>query len=321
MKKIFFTIFLFAGLFIISQSAKAISLSPPKIEFTMEPGQTARYNLTLFNETAEDVYLNGKIEVFTPKGETGEANIAPAAPSYQAVNWASLPLNSFYLKAGEKTEAPLIINTPKTADAGGYYLAAMWEASSGPRKNQDQINIGSRVGVLIFIKVGGETKEELSIEEFGLVQNKSFFNHLPAEFFSRLKNSGNVHVKPQGRVIIKNMFGRAVASLPLNESDFFVLPQSIRKLDTTWQRHFQNGALAVIGKVWPGLGEELKQIAFGRFGAQLLVEYGQENKRLYSSEVYFWVAPWRLLVLTLVLVLILIILKIVKKKLEKRRYV
>lgn len=290
-KKLFFLVIIIV--FFLPGTAKATTISPLIFEVELEPGQSVQKIIKIFNETDSNLFLNGYLEIFRPKGERGEAEILPPQQTaYQAINWIKLPLNSLVLKPKEAVRAPLIIEVPKTADVGGYYLAAMWETSAGPKSKNNQVGLASRVGTLILLKVGDEAEEKLRLLDFGLKSKNNFYSHLPVSFFARLENYGNVHLQPQGSVIIKNIFGRATTVLPLNEEQRNILPQSFRRFEVDWQRgeelSYQNG-------FWPDLKMELKQFALGRFTAQLEIEYGQNHERIYSQEIYFWVAPWRLL--------------------------
>ena len=51
----------------------------------------------------------------------------------------------------------------------------------------------------------------------GPYQTKFFFNS-PVTFITRITNLGNVHLKPQGEISIKNLFGNKVGELKVNEA-------------------------------------------------------------------------------------------------------
>ena len=50
------------------------------------------------------------------------------------------------------------------------------------------------------------------------------FRRLPISFETRIQNLGNVHVKPKGSIVVKNMFGKEVVAVPLNPDNFIILP-------------------------------------------------------------------------------------------------
>jgi len=318
MKKTLFLILFFClCLFTVGlKPAGAISLSPSTIEIKVEPGETSEYYIELLNESQEDAYLSGTIEVFEAKNETGEAEIVDPAIGYQAVAWIGLPVNSVALQPGEIIKVPVRIAVPKTADVGGYYLAIMWETGPGPKANDNRVGVSGRIGNLLFLSVGGQAQEELAIEEFKLTDDKNTFNFLPVNFSVRLKNFGNVHSRPDGMIIIKNMFGGLSQTVPLNPNGYNVLPQTIRCLDVSWLSQ-EDGQWNWLNNISGGLATEITQLAFGQFSAQVQLEYGSNKERVYSPEIKFWVIPWRLMTLIAVIIILLIAIKVIRHKLKK----
>ncbi|MFA5029948.1 MAG: hypothetical protein WC518_04440 [Patescibacteria group bacterium] len=300
---------------ILPNLAKAFSVSPPIIETDLNPGQSGLENLVLFNETEQEVFLNGYVETFRPRGEAGEVEVVPPAVSQQAVAWLKLPENSLSLKPGEEKTVPLIINVSKTAQVGGYYLAVMWETSLGPKKQTNQVQVSGRLGVLIFLRVEGAAKEEISLKDFRLAEKKQVFDRLPVGFVSRLENTGNVHLKPKGLIIIKSIFG-VDEVLPFNEEEKNIMPQSIRSFNNDWVKA---GDRAKAGGFWSELKAELGQFACGRFSAQLQAEYGPDHQKINSEKIYFWVLPWRLLLLAAIGLIIFLVATLTLRKISKNK--
>lgn len=316
MKKIFLiTIFFLAG-FLLSQSAQATTISPLIVEIDLDPGQVDQTIMKIFNETDQDLYLNGSIETFQPKGEGGEAEILPADVANESISWLKLPLNSIALNPGEAIQVPLIIDIPSNAGVGGYYFAIMWETVAGPKLENNQVGISSRVGTLILLKINGEVQEELKISSFNLKNKGKFYNSLPIVFLSHLKNSGNIHLKPQGHITIKNIFGQVSEVLPFNNQNGNILPQSIRRFETTWPNNLSSDKHNFLS----GLKFEFKNFIFGKFTAQLQLDYGSQPQRNYSEEIGFWIIPWRISLSLLVVVILFLVIRIIgfKKRKFKR---
>jgi hypothetical protein len=114
--------------------------------------------------------------------------------------------------------------------------------------------------------VYGEVRVELSVVE---MQAPRFGFALPLPLAVRFANSGTVHVKPRGRFVISNMFGKRVAEVPLPERN--VLPQSIRRVAVP-------------------IGEGLLA---GRYTARLQGTYGRRNQLSVAAERRFWFVDWR----------------------------
>lgn len=282
----------------------AITISPLKLDISLSPGQTQQYEITLFNETAEPVYLTGTLEVVTPRGEHGEADVAKPQTTNLAVSWIKVPVNSFELKPGQVAHVPLVVNIPSTASVGGYYLASMWQTSFAPKKDQSQIGVSSRVGTILLIRVGGAATEQLRILDFKINNGNNLFDYKNAGFFTRLENQGNVHVAPQGQLVIKNMFGRVSASIPFNPDKGNILPTSIRQFDNGWGSQGKAG-------FFQGFINEWQNFGLGRYSARLDLEYGESQQRLQSSTISWWIIPWRTIIL---IVVILIIIGLILKR-------
>jgi len=282
---------------ILPLSASAITISPLKIDISLYPGQTQQYELLLFNETKEPIYLTGSLEAVTPRGENGEAEVSKPDQSNLAVSWVKLPVNSFEIKPGQIAHVPVIVNVPSTAQVGGYYLASMWQTSFASKKDESQVGVSARVGAILLIRVEGDVKEELKVADFKIT-GKSL-DYRQADFSARLENSGNVHVAPQGQLIIKNMFGKVCASLPFNEAAGNILPTSIRQFNNEWGQRGESGFFQGFVNEWKGFG-------LGRYSARLDLEYGESRQRLQSEEISWWIIPWRTVVIIIVIVLIII---------------
>jgi len=291
--------------------ASATTISPPIIEIELDPGQSGRYFLTLFNETDLPLYLDGYIEIFESKGERGEVEIVSPSVAYQSLSWLKLPTESIDLRPGDIAKVPLTVDVPQTAEVGGYYLAAMWEASLGPKVADSQIGISSRVGTLIFLRVKGEAEEDISIIDFGLSVDTDFYSHLPVAYTSRLSNLGTVHLKPAGSIVIKNIFGRVTAVLPFNPDKRNILPQSNRQFDNVWQRR---SGVSDDSDVWSDFLNEITQFSFGRYSAQLDLEYGDSRQRAVSDPVTFYVIPWRIISVIIIFIVLMMIFKRIKKQ-------
>jgi hypothetical protein len=317
MKKFLFVFLLAIFLSAIPILTRAATISPVLFDLAMDPGQAGQENLILYNETNQEIKLTGYVEAFQPKGEDGLAQIYKPDINYQAVSWITFGTDVLILKPGDIKAVPVKIAVPKTAEIGGYFLALMWE-SAPAKANNNGVAISSRVGALMLLRVNGDLNEKLGIASFNLSGEKKFYNRLPVAFTARISNGGNIHIKPTGAIMITNIFGQVAANTPFNAENKNVLPQSIRKIESVWQK---NGGLATGGGFWAELKSEYKEFAFGRYSAQLNLEYGQARQRISTPKIYFWVVPWRLfLFVGALIIFIIIIVKIFFKKIRSKRY-
>jgi hypothetical protein len=187
----------------------------------------------------------------------------------------------------------------------------MWQTSFAPKKDQSQIGVSSRVGTILLIRVGGDAKEQLNVLDFKINNGGQLFDYKNAVFSTRLENQGNVHVAPQGQLVIKNMFGRVSASIPFNSDKGNILPISIRQFDNAWGGSGKAG-------FFQGFVSEWQNFGLGRYSARLDLEYGESQQRLQSPTISWWIIPWRTAVLVLLFV-VLAVIGIIRSKKQKLR--
>ncbi|MFA6421884.1 MAG: hypothetical protein WCV92_00540 [Candidatus Buchananbacteria bacterium] len=291
-KRIIITIAIILGSFLMLDGANALTLYPSRLETSLAPGQAKTYEISLFNETKEDLYLNAILSPFDSKSEDGKP-ILGSSKEATFLNWIKLPISSILLRPGETRKVPLNISVPLGVKSGGHYFASIWEIGSGPNKPVSQVGIISRVGTLVLLRVNGkDIKESLEIKDFIKSKKNIFYIFGPIGFYVRLANNGNVHLKPQGTLLIKDFSGKVVDNKKFNSEALNILPGTTRKMESVWQP--QNIFLV------------------GKFSARLDLKYGEAQNEISTKEVSFWILPWWF-ILILVLVVCAIVFLIIKK--------
>lgn len=287
-----------------SSPASAITVIPPSIEYSdVNPGEVITDKVKLFNETTSIVQYFSSVANFTSKDETGSPQFLPEDSSEGLATWMTLEKGPLDLQPGERREIPIEIKVPSDASPGGHYASIFFsdqpEAGAGPA----QVTIGSRIGILVLLRIQGAINESGTIASFETSDGQRNFSRLPIEFLLRFQNSGNVHVRPTGSVTVRNMLGGTSAVLPVNTGQGAVLPQSIRKFEVSWERkpgqESQGNFFQEIGREWQNFG-------LGPYTANVLLTYGQSNDKTVSSTLTFWVFPWRVLILWVIGIVVLI---------------
>jgi len=262
-------------------SAGAITIGPAKLELEADPGHILTGEMSLFNETDKAGTFYISFQKFIE--EEGKKMFLRDEESLIA-EWIET-LESVSLAAGERRNIPFIIRVPENAPPGGHFAVAWW--STVPPEAKGGVGIAVRAGILIFLRVSGEVTEEAEIL---YSPKQTIVGSLPLAFNVTFKNLGNVHLKPLGNIIIKDLFGRTKAQISINPQRFNVLPESQRTFIADWQ------------------GEG---IFFGPYRATLEVSYGSDESKEFKKTALVWVLPW-ILTLLIVLALIILILVIIK---------
>ncbi|MDQ7815377.1 MAG: hypothetical protein RDU25_06295 [Patescibacteria group bacterium] len=307
MRKIFQTMSVVVVSFLfVPGFAHALTISPPLVDKTMDPGQAEQGSVLLINESKQDQTFYASVQKFIPKGEEGQQEYLEESDNGGLPSWIFLDQKSITIAAGEKKEFKWSVNLPKNAEPGGHY-ATLFFSTNPDDAGGTAVGVGGKLGVLFLVNVNGNIKESANVESFSLVaetldpsnpKEVSSINHLPAFFQLRVKNTGSVHINPNGQIDIYNMFGTKVTSVPVNPKNNKVLPNSIRRITSFWGDIGDEVPTSFLGN----LKAEWSGFAVGRYTAKVDAKYGTQNQPL-NAEVSFWVFPWRLALVALLLLL------------------
>lgn len=293
---------------------QAMTVSPVRLELSGDPGTSVGGNFKIFNDEKEAKTLYTAFENFEASGETG-------SPSFKAgkeglASWITAPA-SIEIPAGESKTVDFAITIPEGTEPGGYF-AAIFVGSTPPSSNPTELAIGSRIGTLVLFRVNGDIIENGSLLEFATKDNKKWFNALPINFYYRFQNSGADRVFPKSSLTIKNIIGQDKDVIDANATEGNVLPGSIRRFEVWWK---SKGDSSVIPKTQPldltfieTLKYQWNNFAFGRYTANLNINYGNKGD-VASDSFALFVFPWQLILIeVLILVIVFFLIKFIFKR-------
>lgn len=287
------------------QKANAITLVPPSLEFATQPGRTIDTVIKLYNEGSDPINIYTSTALFTAKDETGTPDFNFNNQPSDLATWIKAPTGPMGILAGERIEIPISIEIPSTAEPGGHFAGLFFETRP-PEDTPGQVKVRQKIGTLVILRVEGDVQESARVEKFA-VDNLGALRRLPVAFMTKVQNTGNVHVRPTGTIQIKNMFGRVVATLSINESEGAVLPNSTRRFDAMWRVQTDD---ETHGSFLVELGKEWRNFAVGKYSAVFAGTYGAAKQTLTATTT-FSVWPWELLLVFgvgLIVVIILLVL-------------
>ena len=295
----------------VPSTVHAFSVSPVLVDQTMDPGSFVQGKFHIMNDTKSDQTYYASVQNFIAQGEEGEQTFLPDTDTTGLVSWITLDQKSITLKPGQTNDFAWAVHVPKDGEPGGHYAAVFFSNLPPETEGQSSIGVGAKTGVLFLVNVRGNIQEAASVASFRLLNDRnadtnakgiSYLDHLPATFESCIQNGGNVHFTLNGKISVANMFGSKVAEIPANPNGAHVLPNSIRRILSSWGPDISEGK-----GFWSGLSAEWKGFAIGRYTAELHGTYGSTNQPLTAS-VAFWIIPWRLLIVFLLGLIALILL-------------
>lgn len=271
-------------------AGQGLEISPPTVELSVDPGSRHDFKVKVKNITSQTVVVKPSVHDFLARGEDG----TPRFLIDEEVNDNPYSLKDWLSKTGDLTLSPnqsrkinVSLRVPKDASPGGHYGLVRFNAVAPGQTKDSNLNLSASIGALVLARVSGDIKPELKLADFYTArgeQRQGFFEFRPIKFVARIENTGNVHLKPQGEIVVKNIFNQTVASLVVNEQGGNVLPSSIRRFEQTLN----------------------SKPLFGRYTAELTL--GDGNNQTLGEKTSFWVIPYKLVALALVALLAVILL-------------
>ncbi len=299
----------------------ATSVTPPRLELSGDPGSTIRSEFKVTNDTTSTITYYTQVENFEAQDESGQPSFVTTKEGL--ATWVDVD-ETVVIKPSEQKTIPFTINLPRNSEPGGYF-ASIFVRTTPPPRNGGEVSIGARLGTLLLVRVNGEIQEGVDVLEFSTKNKQRFFTSLPIDFYYRFQNTGTDRVKPEGDVVIKNLFGMNAKILSANKPDGSVLPRSIRRFETNWI----NGgggkedvkAEAPSEKVdgfFATAKNQMSNFALGVYSANLDISFG-ENSNTATAKFWFVVLPWQLMIIVLLgLLVIFIIFKVMLKWYTRR---
>ncbi len=277
------------------QDTNALKIGPTLLTLKAKPGETLTRAVKLTNtDTVPLVLIPKTYEAVAGNTEDGFAQLSPKDDNSTLANWITvIPGDQrVELNQGESRDLTFSIVVPENAPAGGHYAVLSWEVENVKTPEESGAAVQGGIATNIALDVAGTVVEKGDVVSFLTEGDVKKYDKLPVTFITRINNGGNRHFRPQGGVVIKDMFGKEVALLPLlgEKTPGNVLPKATREFKTTWDSGF----------------------AFGKYTAVLVVMLGGAGKKTATYE--FWVMPAGLAILwVIILVVVLLILGLLIK--------
>ncbi len=254
-------LFCTALVFCFPFDAKALSLLPTRQTLVIDPHTTQVATITLTNDEKEPLRIKGEVNAFRIDEKTHRAVFDVHD---EAEQWITIEPHFVDILPGETKDISFRITVPQAVPAQVHYLGLFASVAAA----KGQVGVGSRVGSLLFLYTGGNLQEESHVVDFSA--GSDWYSSSNAQLFLQIQNSGNVHVLPQGGVVVKNWRGKTLGTFVLNEESKFLFPNTVLK------------------KTW---SVALSAQDIGKLTARLQYVYGV-NKHVEVKEIYFWYVPW-----------------------------
>jgi hypothetical protein len=271
-------------------AGQALEIAPPVLQLKADPGEVIKTNIKVRDIATTSLLVTSEVNDFTANGEDGTPKVlvdSNEKSPYSIIDWIS-PIAPQTLKSKQVQEIPVTISVPSTAAPGGYYGVIRFTATA-PEIDQSGVALSASLGAMVFIRVNGDAKENMSVQDFYASKDGSrgwFFDSIPLDFTARIKNEGNVHEQPIGQILVNDMFGKLAVRVNVNLEGRNVLPGTIRKFEQPMDK-------AAVGD----------RTLFGFYTATLTMKYGKDQT--ITKTTRFVIFPWKLILTVIVILLIL----------------
>ena len=303
----FFSVVLFSlilvsisGVVFAQQTPSSISLSvnPQIFKLDVFPGETIKNKIWLKNLSDVSLPIKVKVTDFTAQEISGEMEFDQSLqdPSIASRKWFKIEKPNFILDSKEKEKVNFEIFVPGNAEPGGHYSTILFEPQLPSFYfKPGQIRTIPVIGVLFMISVKTfnlepEAHQKLEIVEFSIpkkerlltledfsskllgsvVQAASEFTitkEPPSKFILQIKNNDIYHIRPYGKVLIYNIFGKKVAETEVPKRT--ILPGKIREFPIEFSLEIPE----ILKWLPASISNFLVQnFFFGRYQAELFLE-------------------------------------------------
>lgn len=269
----------------LAQNSIVLSVAPTLVELGTQPGELWQSSVRVINSNPFALTVYGNLVNFTPQGEDGRGIFVPVVPEETQgatlAEWVTLDEPAVTIPAGSSRNVAFTVRVPEDA-APGSHFAALQISTQPPTAATAETGLQTAqiVSSLFFIRVSGDIKEIGDIRSFTA---ENSLTAVPAtDIELRFENKGNVHLQPQGDIIIRNMWGAERGRIPVNFNTSFgnALPGLIRRYEFAWQGT-------------PSFFD------IGLYSAEATLAYGQEGRQFLTQKTRFWVIPLMAIIITL----------------------
>lgn len=274
---------------------RSITISPPTLSITVEPGEKTEGRLGLINDTSTAMSFDVFIYDMIVTDNQGTPELLPGGTigsnKYSASSWIAIDNPVLTVEANSKADLNYYAQVPANAGPGGHYAAIVYKPRQLNNANISGAAVTQQVATLVYFDVAGPIKEQATVKSFNAA---GFSEYGPVNLRAEVTNDGDTHIRAIGKMTVKDMFGKTIATSDIPEGNIF--PGGISRV---YEK--------AVGEKW----------MIGRYVASFNATYGRDNSLPLAATVAFWVFPWKIALIVLVLITAAILGYLYMKKNKK----
>ena len=322
-----------------------LSISPHTFELDVFPEETIEKKIKITNKSEVALPIAVRVVDFTASDETGGTSFDEASedPSISSRKWFEIENPNFILDAGETEKVNFTVSVPGNAEPGGHYSVMLFEPQLPSFYFEEgQPKVIPVIGVLFLFSVkvftlDPEVEQKLEVVEFTVPKEErlialenltsAFIGNIvqaankvtitkksPSNFILRIKNNDIYHIKPFGKVLIFNIFGKKVGEAEVPKTT--ILPGKIRWFPIEFSPETPEYLKWLPESVSDFLA---KNFFFGKYQARLEIESksplaAEILQSNISNSLTFFSFPWQFWLIFILTVLLSIFILVKYRK-------
>ncbi len=263
-----------------------IIISPPVFSnLTANPGSTISNVIKVYNTSPYPLNTAILVDNYTPVGDRGQVQLQSPALSnqYSLASWITVSPSNLSIAPDSYQYVRFTINVPLDAQPGSRFASVVASVSAS-QNSRSGSGVGTEIGSLILLTISGNVTVDATLTNF--YTNPVFTQGGIVNFIQKIQNTGNVTLRPTGKIVISNMFGNTVKTISIQSLD--VIPSAVRLSQ-----------------------EQINTKGYiGLYTASLFVNYNSEGKSgTLVGKTSFWVIPIYEILLIIAIIILLILFR------------
>jgi len=223
-----------------------LQISPVSNRVSLVAGEALQYNMNIDNKGSEAFEFKVYAAPYSIANENYEVNFNKETPRTQIVRWITFNQNldakkeedknwvseaKFTLNAGERKTIEYRVSVPSDVPDGGQYATIFAESIPKGETTSTGIKTASRVGLILYGRTNGETKEESKIEQYKIESFLTGNSKIGSSV--EVTNNGNTDFSATYSLKVDNFLGGTAYE---ESKPYDVLPDTTRKISTEWEK-------------------------------------------------------------------------------------
>lgn len=193
-------------------TSHALTIGPSRLEVILSPGEIGVADYYVQNETEKPIHVSVEPE-----------NWGKDSYDYDGLlvqEWIELDTDEFDLQPKEIKKLKLTVNVP--TDVEGELATQIFFTSAVTGEEGEESGIRARLGAVLYVAIKGTEKVDAEIKRINI--SKALNNNKESlKIQVTVRNKGNVHIRPTGKVLIHDKRENLLAELEIL-SGMAVLP-------------------------------------------------------------------------------------------------